>query len=136
MFKKKMSRERSVPVRYQEPPLIINIERKSKSNKNFRQVIHTDGNMQLVLMSLRPLEEIGLEKHPKTTQFIRCEGGRGMVELNGKQFPFKNGDAVIIPAGTWHNITNKSSKHRLSLYTLYSPPHHAPNTIEARKSKH
>lgn len=114
--------------------LKLNIEKKTRSNSYYRRVLFTTLNMQLVVMSLKPNIEIGMEKHPKTTQFIRVEKGRGMAIISGKKRFLKDGDALMIPPNTYHNIIN-TGKNPLKLYTLYSPPEHASNHIEKTKMK-
>jgi len=111
-----------------------NIEELSEANQHFRQVLYTSQHTQLVVMSLQPLEDIGLETHAVTDQFIRVESGAGQVNLNGELQPIAAGDALIIPAGTQHNLINKSSEKALKLYTIYSPPHHNDGTIHHTKA--
>lgn len=115
------------------PFLKINIEKKTRSNSFYRKVIFTTKTMQLVLMSLKPGIEIGKgpgkaggEKHSKTTQFIRIEKGTGIAIIANKKLSLKDGDAIMIKPNTYHNIIN-TGKTPLKLYTLYSPPEHAPN---------
>ena len=112
---------------------ITNIEKLSLENKYFRQVLYTARNSQLVLMTLKPLEDIGEETH-KLDQFIRCEKGKGKAILNSIETEIGDGFAVVIPAGTKHNIVNTSSKDTMHLYTLYSPPHHKDGTIHKTKA--
>jgi len=109
-----------------------NIERKTVSNTYYRTVLFTTKNMQLVMMSLLPGEEIGREKHPHTTQFIRVEKGRGKAKIGKKSLTLKDGDCLIIPPGKWHNIFN-SGKKMLKLYTIYTPPEHPRKTKQKRK---
>lgn len=106
-----------------------NIEQSTLQNNYYRRVIYTTPEMQLVYMSLRPQEEIGMEKHPQTTQFIRIESGTGLAVIGTHSYLLKDGIAVIIPPNTDHNIINISSTNKLKLYTLYSPPEHSPNTL-------
>jgi mannose-6-phosphate isomerase-like protein (cupin superfamily) len=110
-----------------------NIENVTLKNKNFRKVIYTAKNSQLVLMSLKPKEDIGLETHPENDQFLRFEGGRGRVEIDGNKYMVKDGDAVVIPAGARHNVTNISAADELKIYTIYSPPHHKDQIIHKTK---
>jgi len=112
-----------------------NIERDTLKNKNFRKVIYTGKNSQLVLMSLKPKEEIGLETHPENDQFLRFEGGRGHVIIDDSKYTVKNGDAVVIPAGAKHNVVNTSATEELKIYTIYSPPHHKEGTIRKTKEQ-
>ena len=110
-----------------------NIERDTEKNKNFRKVLYTSKHSQLVLMSLMPREEIGLETHPENDQFIRFEGGTGRVLIDANKYVVKDGDAVVIPAGAKHNVINTSNSKELKLYTIYSPPHHKDQIV--RKTK-
>lgn len=118
-------------------PWIGNIESKTLKNNDYRRVIETGQNEQLVLMSLKPGEAIGDEIHPHTDQFIRVEKGRGKAVFNeNKKYPIKDGSAMVITAGTYHNIINTSKKKPLKLYTVYSPPHHPPKTLQRNKPLH
>jgi mannose-6-phosphate isomerase-like protein (cupin superfamily) len=114
-------------------PYIDNIEKLTEKNKNYRKVLYTTPNTQLVLMSLKPQEEIGTETHTDTTQFLRIEEGRGVAIVNGITTPIGPGSAVIIAPGMEHNIVNKSATNRMQIYTLYSPPHHPIGTIQKNK---
>ena len=111
---------------------IANIEKLSLANKYFRQVLYTAKNSQLVIMSLKPNEDIGEEIH-QLDQFIRCEKGQGKAVLDGVEHNISDGFVVIIPAGTKHNIINTSSENQLKLYTVYSPPNHLDDTIHKTK---
>ena len=111
---------------------IINIEQESLLNKNFRKVLYTTKNSQLVVMFLLPKEEIGEEVH-QLDQFIRVEAGQGKAVLNDKEYELVNGFAIVIPAGTKHNIINTSEMEEMKLYTVYSPPNHKDGTIHATK---
>ncbi len=111
---------------------VTNIEQESLLNKNFRKVLYTAKNSQLVVMSLRPKEEIGEEVH-QLDQFIRIEAGQGKAVLNDKEYELANGFAVLVPAGTKHNIINTSETEEMKLYTVYSPPNHKDGTIHATK---
>jgi len=111
---------------------ITNIEQESLLNKNFRKVLYTAKNSQLVVMSLLPKEEIGEEVH-QLDQFIRVEAGQGKAVLNDKEYELANGFAVVVPAGTKHNIINTSETEEMKLYTVYSPPNHKDGTIHATK---
>lgn len=110
-----------------------NIEKLTLSNNNFRQVIYTGQHTQLVLMSLKPNEDIGKEVHEIVDQFLRIEEGTGKVIINGEEQLIKAGDCIVVPAGTQHNIINTSSENTLKLYTVYSPPHHKDKTVHATK---
>ena len=114
---------------------VVDIEEKSMENKYFREVLFTASRVQLVVMSLAPGEDIGLETHDDVDQFIRVEGGRGKAILNGKEHDLEDGSAVVIPAGTQHNIVNSSQSEPLKLYTLYSPPEHPDGTINKTKAE-
>jgi mannose-6-phosphate isomerase-like protein (cupin superfamily) len=111
------------------------IEKQTLKNNYFRKVIFTAKHSQLVLMCLQPGEEIGNEVHKKVDQFFRIEKGKALFVLaNGKKkIHAGNGDAVIVPAGTFHNVIN-ASKSKLKLYTLYSPPNHPKNRIHKTKA--
>ncbi|HEU0080960.1 MAG TPA: cupin domain-containing protein [Candidatus Paceibacterota bacterium] len=113
---------------------IANIERLTVQNEDFRQVAYTAEHSQLVLMSLRPGEEIGNEVHG-VDQFFRFEKGQGKAILNDVQeHAVSDGTALIVPAGTRHNIINVSKTEPLKLYTLYSPPHHRDGVVHATKA--
>ena len=112
---------------------VTNIERATLTNEDFRRVLFTGPNTQLVLMMLRPGEEIGLETHAGHDQFIRVEAGKGVAVLNGSRHQLSNGSAVVIPAGVEHNIVNTATDEPLRLYTLYSPPEHADGTVHHTK---
>lgn len=112
---------------------VTNIEQDSLSNKDFRRVLYTAKNTQLVLMSLRANEDIGEEVH-SLDQFIRVEAGHGVAILDGVEHQISDGSAVVIPAGTKHNVVNDSDSEDLKLYTLYSPPEHRDGTIHPTKS--
>lgn len=111
----------------------VNIEKDTIKNKNFRKVLYTGPHSQLVLMSLKPKEDIGAEVHSENDQFLRFEGGRGRVEIDSTKYTVKDGDAVVIPAGAKHNVINTSATEDLKLYTIYSPPHHKDGIV--RKTK-
>ncbi len=111
-----------------------NIEELTLHNRFFRHVIFTGPHAQLVLMSLKPGEEIGMEVHATVDQFFRFESGEGKVIQNGEQQIVKDGFAVIVPAGTEHNVINTSQVTELKLYTIYSPPNHPDGTINKTKA--
>jgi mannose-6-phosphate isomerase-like protein (cupin superfamily) len=113
---------------------VANIEKLSMKNEYFRHVLYTAKNSQLVLMSLEPGEDIGEEVH-HLDQFIRCESGQGAAILDGVQYSISNGFAVVVPAGTKHNIVNDSPDKPLKLYTLYSPPNHRDGVIHETKAQ-
>lgn len=112
-----------------------NIEEKTLANSFFREVVFTGKYTQLVVMSLLPSEEIGMEVHPTVDQFFRVESGEGKVIMNGEEQMFKEGDAIIVPAGTNHNLINLSAEKELKLYTLYSPPNHPDGKIHKTKAE-
>lgn len=112
---------------------IDNIEEKTQANTYFRQVLYTGQHVQLVLMCLKPNEEIGLEVHEINDQFLRVESGEGKVIMNGEEHIVQDGYVIIVPAGTEHNIINTSSNKELKLYTVYSPPHHKDGVIHKTK---
>lgn len=113
---------------------VTNIERDTIRNEDYRRVLYTGPHMQLVLMTLRPGEEIGLEAHEGHDQFIRVEAGTGYVQLNGERQKLEDGSAVVIPSGTEHNVVNTSGVDELRLYTLYSPPEHPDGTVQHGKA--
>ncbi len=110
-----------------------NIEELTSANNNFRQVLYTSKHSQLVLMALKPREEIGMETHPDNDQFFRFEAGQGKVNIDGTEYEVKNGDVVIIPAGSAHNVINTSNTENLKMYTIYSPAHHRDGVVHATK---
>lgn len=116
------------------PGYSANIEVLTKHNTFFRKVLFTAKGMQLVLMSLSPKEEIGLETHADTDQFIRVESGEGKCKIGSSEYDLKDGSAVVIPAGFPHNVWNTSSSETLKLYTIYTPPEHADGTIHKTKA--
>lgn len=113
---------------------VTNIETDTLENEDYRRVLFTGRNTQLVLMTLRPGEEIGRETHEEHDQFIRVESGTGSVILNGEKHALEDGVAVVIPAGTEHNVINTSKSEPLRLYTLYSPPEHPDGTVHRTKA--
>jgi mannose-6-phosphate isomerase-like protein (cupin superfamily) len=112
-----------------------NIEKLTLENNNFRKVLYTASHSQLVLMSLRPKEDIGMETHTDNDQFFRFEAGQGQAIIDGNVYDLANGDAVIVPAGSEHNIINVSETEDLKLYTLYSPAHHKDGVVRATKTE-
>jgi len=111
------------------------IEEATEQNSFFRQVIFTGKYEQLVVMSLKPGEEIGMEVHDTVDQFFRIEMGEGKVIMNGEENVFSAGFGIIVPAGTEHNIINTSQIEELKLYTIYSPPNHPDGTIHKTKEE-
>ena len=117
------------------PGFSTNIEEKTLANDNFRQVLYTSSNMQVVIMTLQAGEEIGQEKHEGHDQFIRVESGQGEAILGGEKHALEDGVAVVIPAGTEHNVINTSSSEPLRLYTIYAPPEHPDGTVHRTKAE-
>lgn len=125
---------------YGPQPLVVNIEKATKQNQNYRTVLWTGQYLQLVLMSIPVCGEIGLELHPDTDQFLRIESGTGVAmmgpsrnELN-YQCPISAGYAVFVPAGTWHNVVN-TGNYPLKIYSIYAPPHHSHGTVQKTKAQ-
>ena len=114
---------------------VINIEERSLENDFFREVLFTAQRIQLVVMSLAPGAEIGLETHDDGDQFIRVEAGNGKAILDGQEHVLEDGSAVVIPAGTEHNIINTSRQEPLKRYTIYSPPEHHDGTVHRNKAE-
>jgi mannose-6-phosphate isomerase-like protein (cupin superfamily) len=114
---------------------LTNIEKETLENIKFRRVLFTGPHAQLVVMSLKPGEEIGLETHDDVDQFIRVEAGHGTALLDGKEHALEDGSAVVIPAGTKHNVINHSRTEPLKLYTIYSPPEHPDGTVHETKAE-
>lgn len=112
---------------------ITNIEKETLENENFRKVIYTSKHSQLVLMSLLPGEEIGLETHADTDQFLRIESGTGKAILNGIETDISDGSSVTVPEGVEHNIINTGTE-LMKIYTIYSPAHHKDKTIHVTKA--
>jgi len=113
---------------------VVNIEKTTEENNNFRKVLYTAKNSQLVAMSLKPGEEIGEEVHG-LDQFIRIEEGEGKAVLNDVEYNLEDGSAIVVPAGVKHNIINTSSVEAMKLYTVYSPPNHRDGVIHAVKEQ-
>ena len=110
-----------------------NIEKLTEENSNFRKVLYTGKHCQLVLMSLKPGEEIGLETHTGNDQFFRFESGNGQVIIDGNVYEVGGGDAVIVPQGAEHNVVNVSDAEELKMYTIYSPAHHKDGIVRETK---
>jgi len=113
---------------------VTDIEKGTLKNKDFRHVLYTGKHSQLVLMSLKPGEEIGAEVHKTVDQFFRFEKGEGKVVIDGVAHKVKNGSAVVVPSGARHNVINTSKKAELKLYTIYSPPEHIDKTVRHTKA--
>jgi mannose-6-phosphate isomerase-like protein (cupin superfamily) len=112
-----------------------NIEKDTLENGKFRKVLYTGIHSQLVLMSLRPKEEIGMETHTENDQFFRFEAGLGKVIIDANVYDVGDGVAIVVPAGAKHNIINISDSKELKLYTIYSPPHHKDGIVRATKEE-
>jgi mannose-6-phosphate isomerase-like protein (cupin superfamily) len=112
-----------------------NIEELTVANNYFRQVLFTGAHSQLVIMCLQPSEDIGKEVHPDVDQFFRVEEGEGKVIMNGEEHAIKAGDAIVVPAGTEHNVINTSAEKQLKLYTIYSPANHKDGVIHKTKAE-
>jgi mannose-6-phosphate isomerase-like protein (cupin superfamily) len=113
----------------------INIEHATLENEFFRQVLFTGPNSQLVLMALRPGEDIGQETHMDTDQFVRIEAGHGRAIIGGQNYDLEDGSAIVIPAGAEHNVINTSQDSTLKLYTVYTPPEHPDGTVHKTKAE-
>lgn len=113
---------------------VANIEKDTLANENFRRVLYTAKYSQLVLMTLQPQEEIGEEVHDHVDQFFRIEAGSGLAILDGIEHQIADGSAIVIPAGTKHNIINSSATEKMKLYTIYSPAEHRDQVIHATKA--
>ena len=113
-------------------PYFGTIEEETLANENFRQVVFTGEHVQVVLMSLLPGEEIGMETHPHVDQFFRIESGMGKAVVAGVEYELRDGTALVVPAGAEHNIISTGAAS-LKLYTLYSPPNHPAGTIHHTK---
>jgi mannose-6-phosphate isomerase-like protein (cupin superfamily) len=111
------------------------IEKMTLKNTNFRQVLYTGDHSQLVLMSLKPGEEIGMEVHPDNDQFFRFEKGMGKVIIDGTEYAVGDGVAVVVPSGSDHNVINVSDSEDLKMYTIYSPAHHKDGIVRATKAE-
>jgi len=112
------------------------IEKTTEKNKYFRQVLYTGKHLQLVVMCLQPAEEIGNEVHPDVDQFFRIEEGEARFIFEGKEKHVVHaGEAVVVPAGTYHNVVNTSVTKPLKLYTIYTPPNHPEGTVHKTKAE-
>lgn len=112
-----------------------NIEKLTLDNNNFRHVLYSSKHSQLVLMSLQPNEDIGMEVHQDNDQFFRFETGTGKVVIDGNEYEVGDGDAVVVPAGAQHNVINLSESEPLKLYTIYSPAHHKDGIVRPTKAE-
>lgn len=114
---------------------VVDIEQKTLENENFREVLYTAPHLQLVVMTLQPGEDIGVETHGDGDQFIRVEAGVGEAILDGEHYPLEDGSITVVPAGVEHNFVNTSSSEPLRLYTIYTPPEHPDGTIHRTKAE-
>jgi len=112
-----------------------NIEKLTVENNNFRKVEYTGEQLQLVLMSLKPGEDIGSEIHPENDQFFRFDAGSGKVVINETEYEVADGDAVIVPKGAEHNVVNTSEAEDLKFYTIYAPAHHIDGIVRETKQE-
>ncbi|MFA6190420.1 MAG: cupin domain-containing protein [Candidatus Staskawiczbacteria bacterium] len=112
-----------------------NIEKDTLENENFRKVLYTGKHSQLVLMTLLPNEEIGVETHADNDQFFRFEKGQGKVIIDGNEYQVSDGSAVIVPSGAQHNVVNTSASDSLKLYTIYCPAHHQDGVVRKTKAE-
>ena len=110
------------------------IEKLTEENQDFRRVLYTGKNLQLVLMTLQPGEEIGEEVHEDRDQFFRIEEGSGVIDIDGAENAVEDDIAVIVPAGARHNVRNTGDKP-LHLYTIYAPPEHKDGIVQATKEE-
>ena len=113
---------------------VSNIEKAALENDFFRKVLYTGKHSQLVLMSLNPGEDIGMEVHPEVDQFFRVDGGSGKVIIDGNETEIADGFAIVVPAGANHNVVNTSTTEKLKLYTVYSPANHRDQIVHKTKA--
>lgn len=113
----------------------INIEQAVVQNSNFRKVLYTGKHSQLVLMSLKVGEEIGMETHTDNDQLFRFEQGEGECIIDGNEYVVGNGDVIIVPSGSKHNVINISKITELKFYTIYSPAHHKDGIVRATRAE-
>ena len=114
---------------------VVDIEKETKKNTDFRRVLYTGKHSQLVLMSIKPSEEIGEETHEDVDQFFRFEEGEGKMIIDGVEHRVKDGNGIIVPAGARHNVINTSKLMNLRLYTIYSPPEHQDGIVRHTKKE-
>jgi len=114
---------------------VVDIEKETKKNIDFRRVLYTGKYSQLVLMCIKPSEEIGEETHEDVDQFFRFEEGEGKVIIDGVEHRVEDGNGVIVPAGARHNVINTSKLVNLKLYTIYSPPEHQDGVVRHTKKE-
>lgn len=113
----------------------VQLEQVTKENGDFRRVLYTNEQIQLVLMSLKPGEEIGLETHLDNDQFFRFDAGQGKVQINKYFYDVTDGDAIIVPKGSEHNVINTSTTESLKFYTIYAPAHHKDSIVRATRAE-
>lgn len=114
---------------------VQNIQKLVNDNEDFRHVVYTSKHSQLVLMTLQPGEEIGLEVHDENDQYFRFESGEGRVVIDGNEYAVAAGFVALVPAGSQHNIINTSQSDTLRLLTMYMPPHHKDGIVRASKQE-
>lgn len=125
---------------YGPQPFVVDINKATINNDTYRTALWTGNHLQLTLMSINPGEDIGLEIHPDTDQFLRIESGQGVVQMgNSKENLFFQQNvyddfAILIPSGTWHNVVN-TGKTPLKIYSIYAPPHHPMGTVQQTKAQ-
>src|SRR5690625_2225550 len=125
---------------YGKEPFVINIEKAAEQNRTFRTALWTGKHLQVTLMSIQPGEDIGLELHPNRDQFLRIEEGRGLVQMGKTKdnLSFRKNvsedDAIMVPAGFWHNVTN-TGHEPIKLYSIYAPPEHPFGTVHRTKAE-
>lgn len=136
-----MNRENGYVLKdYGPRPLVFNIERATEQNRTFRTAMWTGDHLQVTLMSINAGEDIGAEVHPELDQFLRIEHGQGLVMMGysrnnmNMQAMVSDDDAIIVPAGTWHNLINTGSTP-LKLYSIYAPPQHPHGTVHRTKAE-
>jgi len=112
---------------------IADIQALTEQNSDFRHVLYTSNNLQLVLMAIQPGEDIGEETHKDRDQFFRVEKGEGEIVIDGNRSNIKSDDAMIVPAGARHNVIN-TGKTALQLYTIYAPPEHRDGVVRTTKA--
>jgi mannose-6-phosphate isomerase-like protein (cupin superfamily) len=113
---------------------VVNIEELTEANKDFRQVLYTGQNLQLVLMSLKPGQDIGAETHATHDQFFRVEKGKGKIVIDGVSQKLKSGAGIVVPAGAQHNLINTGDKP-MKIYTIYGPPNHLDQLVQKTKAE-
>lgn len=124
---------------YGNQPFVVDINKASKQNQTFRTVLWTGENLQVTVMSIAPGEDVGLEVHPETDQFLRIEEGQGLVKMGPTkhqldfEMPVMDDSAIFVPAGTWHNLTN-TGHGPIKLYSIYAPPEHPFGTVHQTKA--